>query len=114
MDDIVAEGPDVRRRLEVVLILGHDFDDPDDQVASALPRGLDRCEEARRREAGLGGRGSDYTQYRKRGSYNTASERVPGHCSSHLVMILSYAPAQRTSHNFQLILECAATSGLRD
>src|SRR6266508_5238263 len=87
MDDVVAKGPDGRRRLEVVLVLGHDLDDRDDQVAGALPRGLGRREEARSWEAGLGGRGSDGTQYRKRGKHNTVSERVPGHCSSHLVMI---------------------------
>src|SRR5262245_28126355 len=82
MDDIVAEGPDVWRRLEIVLVLGHDLDDPDDQVASALPRGLGRRQEARSREAGLGGRGSDGAQYQKRRNYNTTSERVTSHCSS--------------------------------
>src|SRR6266542_6548005 len=104
MADVVAEGPDGRRRLEVVLVLGHDLDDRDDQVAGALPRGLGRREEDCSREAGLGGRGSDGTQYRKHGNHNTASERVPGHCSSHLVTILKYAPAHRTSHNFRRTL----------
>src|SRR5204863_7827845 len=83
MDDVVAEGPDGRGRLEVVLLLGHDLDERDDQAAGVLPRGLGRRQEARRWEAGLGGRGSDGTQCRKHSKHNTASERVRCHSSSH-------------------------------
>src|SRR6266581_9682624 len=84
MNDVVVEGPDARRRPEVVLVLGHDLDDPEDQVAGALPRDLGWREEARRREARLGGRGCGGTQNPKRHHHDTA---VPGHCSSDLVTI---------------------------
>src|SRR5436309_7911395 len=98
MDDVVAKRPDGRCRLEVVLVLGHDLDDRGDQVAGAVPRGLGRREEARSWEAGLGGRGSDGTQYRKRGKHNTVSERVPDHWSSHRVTItLGHIARARTA-----------------
>src|SRR5262249_41791564 len=83
MDEHLAERPHAGRGLEVVLVLGHQLDEAQHEVAGAVPRRLGRCQETigRERLCGADARGAEQYGY---GNHDAERERLPGHGSSDL------------------------------